>query len=397
GAAQPVSPVKTALLFLAGDPVPSATTISHYPPDPRAYTGSKITITVSAADANGNVVHGWVLKNLLQVSPTATGISVGKPVAKGADTASVEMVLQGSAEFTSLEIRSVVTQVNIGPNVSEKVPTPFLPYVNVCLTQDGNPGSAPVPGEGVFIGVSKWALCEYDKDTAGRFTYRRQVPASLYPSFIVDLSTDGFNNGDVRSQKLLFDSGLTWGQGHAPGGTKLSESSLRLQDFTYGTTVGNYAAGSIYAGRLDDPDGEAPFRPPRYIAFFARYDGWSSSDRGPGNMASSGNEVCAALGGKTGDGEGAFAPVGNTSFIGSARVIDPLVAGRTTVNAYGGSHAISVLNGVPGQRDIGYFPFATETGEPNKSYYFKRDGTVAVVTATGTLGENVLGAFCTAP
>ncbi|EHM9716683.1 hypothetical protein KF397_004714 [Salmonella enterica subsp. enterica serovar Oranienburg] len=389
--------MKTALVFLAGDPVPSATTISHYPPVPRAYTGSKITITVSAADANGNVVPGWVLKNLLQVSPTATGVSVGKPVAKGADTASVEMVLQGSAEFTSVEIRSVVTQVNIGPNVSEKVPTPFLPYVNVCLTQDGNSGIAPVPGEGVVIGVAKWALCEYDKDTAGSFTYRRQVPASLGPTFIVDLSSNGFNNGDVRSQKLRFNTGLTWGQGHAPGGTQLSDSLLRVADITYARTVGDPLTGAIYDGKIDDPKGEAPFIPPRYVGFFARYDGWSSSDRDPGDMARSGNEVCTALGGKTGDAKGEFATDGNTASLKAARVIDPEVAGSTRVNTYSGSHEIKVLNGVPGMRDSGYFPLATETGELNKAYYFKSDGTVAVVTATGTLGENVLGAFCTAP
>ncbi|EAS6897519.1 hypothetical protein EA555_25105, partial [Salmonella enterica subsp. enterica serovar Give] len=155
GAAQPVSPVKTALVFLAGPPDATNTTVSTDKSAANADNKETITVTLTPRDSHNNVVPLWTFRKDLTIAPSVNAtvpgaVTVTTPAqdATGAVTATLTYV-DTSGQLLSKAARTGTTSVSIGSAVKKAVDTRFYPQVHVCLTNlDSNgyvtPGTTEV-------------------------------------------------------------------------------------------------------------------------------------------------------------------------------------------------------------------------------------------------------------
>ncbi|WP_176210168.1 Ig-like domain-containing protein, partial [Salmonella enterica] len=139
GAAQQVSPVKTALVFLAGTPDATNTTVSTDRNAANADKKETISVTMVPRDSHGNVVPLWTFRKDLTITPsvnaTVSGaVTVTAPAqdATGNVTATLTYV-DTSGKLLSKEARGGTTEVAIGKSYKKSVDTRFYPLVHVCL------------------------------------------------------------------------------------------------------------------------------------------------------------------------------------------------------------------------------------------------------------------------
>ncbi|EIR3011430.1 Ig-like domain-containing protein, partial [Salmonella enterica] len=155
GATQPVSPVTTALVFLAGQPDAAKTTASVDKTAANADKNETITVTLTPRDSHSNVVPLWTFRKDLTVTPSVNAtvpgaVTVSTPTqdTAGAVTATLTYV-DTSGKLLSKEARAGTTTIAIGSAVKKTFDTRFYPQVNVCLTKldsDGfvTPGTTEV-------------------------------------------------------------------------------------------------------------------------------------------------------------------------------------------------------------------------------------------------------------
>ncbi|EDW5848462.1 hypothetical protein CHX87_004791 [Salmonella enterica subsp. enterica serovar Minnesota] len=144
GAAQPVSPVKTALVFLAGPPDATNTTVSTDRSAANADNKETITVTLTPRDSHNNVVPLWTFRKDLTIAPSVNAtvpgaVTVTTPAqdATGNVTATLTYV-DTSGQLLSKAARTGTTSVSIGSAVKKSVDTRFYPNVSACLTNIGN-------------------------------------------------------------------------------------------------------------------------------------------------------------------------------------------------------------------------------------------------------------------
>ncbi|EGC0610399.1 hypothetical protein H8V08_004574 [Salmonella enterica] len=144
GAAQPVSPVKTALVFLAGPPDATNTTVSTDKSAANADNKETITVTLTPRDSHNNVVPLWTFRKDLTIVPSVNAtvpgaVTVTTPAqdAAGAVTATLTYV-DTSGQLLSKAARSGSTTISIVSGVKKTVDTRFYPNVSACLTNIGN-------------------------------------------------------------------------------------------------------------------------------------------------------------------------------------------------------------------------------------------------------------------
>ncbi|EFU6225528.1 hypothetical protein HT262_003514 [Salmonella enterica] len=155
GVTQPVSPVTTALVFLAGQPDAAKTTASVDKTAANADKNETITVTLTPRDSHSNVVPLWTFRKDLTVTPSVNAavpgaVTVTTPAqdTAGAVTATLTYV-DTSGKLMSKEARAGTTTITIGKAVKQTVDTHFYPQVNICLTNldsDGfvTPGTTEV-------------------------------------------------------------------------------------------------------------------------------------------------------------------------------------------------------------------------------------------------------------
>ncbi|ENQ3903425.1 Ig-like domain-containing protein, partial [Salmonella enterica] len=397
GAAQPVSPVKTALVFLAGDPVPSGTTFTTYPSNPRAYTGEEVAIDVTAKDAYGNVVPGWVLAQELQTEPDEDVFTIWRLV-HGDGDAAVTLKINGlsSDVRVSEKVRKAVTTVTVGPNVTAQVDTSLVPNVGICL----DPGDGALPDDstikGAIVGVSKWRLCVYDYDHFNGYTLIGYVPKKYEATYDATLQSKDFADGKVIGQKLKFKKGLSWGNGASHGAASLVTATGTVRDLIQADDLKNPARALANSGGVWTGSDAHVRRAPTFVGFFTGYSQWSSSDRDRENMGSSAREICEFLGAVT---DGFGTDDSPTAAVTQASLSsNPEAAAMTRVNTYGGGHDLIIYNDVPGDRGNGYYPFAS-CGPLGRFpvYGIWNKSTVTKEVIASNLTQNVQGAYCTAP
>ncbi|EKE1576082.1 Ig-like domain-containing protein [Salmonella enterica] len=144
GAAQPVSPVKTALVFLAGPPDAANTSVSTDKSAANADNKETITVTLTPRDSHNNVVPLWTFRKDLTVTPSVNAtvpgaVTVSTPAqdANGDVTTKLTYV-DTSGQLLSKAARTGTTSVSIGSAVKKAVDTRFYPQVSVCLTNTGS-------------------------------------------------------------------------------------------------------------------------------------------------------------------------------------------------------------------------------------------------------------------
>ncbi|EBT6740094.1 hypothetical protein CO800_23715 [Salmonella enterica] len=155
GAAQPVSPVKTALVFLAGPPDATNTTVSTDRSAANADNKETITVTLTPRDSHNNVVPLWTFRKDLTIVPSVNAtepgaVTVTTPAQDAAGNVAATLTYDDtSGQLLSKAARTGTTSVGIGSAVKKTVDTRFYPQVNVCLTNldsDGfvTPGTTEV-------------------------------------------------------------------------------------------------------------------------------------------------------------------------------------------------------------------------------------------------------------
>ncbi|ENT3605982.1 hypothetical protein ACFEO5_005004, partial [Salmonella enterica] len=397
GAAQPVSPVKTALVFLAGDPVPSGTTFTTSPENPRAYARAAVYIEVTAKDAHGNVVPGWLLAPEVNITPDQDIFSVDNRTAgPGGISAELRLKNLGTDVLVSEKVRKAVTTVTVGPNVTAQVDTSLVPNVGICL----DPGDGALPDKrnthGAIVGVSTWRLCLYDYDDFNGYTLMGYVPRKYEATYDATLHSNDFADGKVIGQKLKFKKGLSWSNGASHGAASLVTSTETVRDLIQADVLKNPDRALANNGGVWTGPNAHVRNAPEFVGFFTGYSQWSSSDRDRDNMGASAREICLAL--------GAMQETSNIDYSPTAAVMqaslssNPEAAATTRVNTYGGGHDLIIYNGVPGDRGNGYYPFAS-FGPLGRFpvYGIWNKSTVTKEIIASTLTQNVQGAYCTAP
>ncbi|ENZ2157711.1 Ig-like domain-containing protein, partial [Salmonella enterica] len=158
GAAQPVSPVKTALVFLAGPPDATNTTVSTDRSAANADNKETITVTLTPRDSHNNVVPLWTFRKDLTIAPSVNAtvpgaVTVTPPAqdATGNVTATLTYV-DTSGQLLSKAARTGTTSVSIGSAVKKTFDTRFYPQVHVCLTN--------LASEFVVPGQTEVKLCD---------------------------------------------------------------------------------------------------------------------------------------------------------------------------------------------------------------------------------------------
>ncbi|EIP9231986.1 hypothetical protein LT864_004777, partial [Salmonella enterica] len=152
GAAQPVSPVKTALVFLAGPPDATKSTVSTDRSAANADKKETITVTLTPRDSHNNVVPLWTFRKDLTIVPSVNAtvpgaVTVTTPAqdAAGAVAATLTYV-DTTGQLLSKAARTGTTSVSIGSAVKQTVDTRFYPQVHVCVTNKSASGFI-VPGQ----------------------------------------------------------------------------------------------------------------------------------------------------------------------------------------------------------------------------------------------------------
>ncbi|EJB1265521.1 Ig-like domain-containing protein, partial [Salmonella enterica] len=120
GVTQPVSPVTTALVFLAGQPDAAKTTASVDKTAANADKNETITVTLTPRDSHSNVVPLWTFRKDLTVTPSVNAavpgaVTVSTPTQDGAGnvTATLKYV-DTSGQLRSKAARTGTTSVSIG-------------------------------------------------------------------------------------------------------------------------------------------------------------------------------------------------------------------------------------------------------------------------------------------
>ncbi|EMU1906143.1 hypothetical protein WM620_004994 [Salmonella enterica] len=390
--------MKTALVFLAGDPVPTATTITTSPPTPRAYTGSKITITVASHDARGNVVPAWLLKKELRVTTGAAGIDIEPPVAKGNDAASVDAVLTNAGLADIRPITSAEATVQVG-GVSQSIPTAYAPYVTFCLAP--HKGADPEPDTEwiATVGVAIWNTCLYDIDQTGRYKFVRKLRED--ETDILDATTKLNGVKPIATwQDAPFQFASAGNVVNVDIASAAGLANMRQNisvDFRH-TSNGQdlvLTDGPIF--RRAGTDLPLPTLPTG-VGFFVGYASWSSADRSASNMLASARTVCTQL--THGRNGGVLSTVPFTDFpsadeLQGALSGNPEAFATARVNTYGGGHDVLIYNNVPGDRGNGYYPVPNlNDALPAPVYGIWNKAKVTKETVNGTLTQNVQGAYC---
>ncbi|EIJ8696532.1 hypothetical protein LJP68_004966, partial [Salmonella enterica] len=376
---------------------PSGTTFTTYPSNPRAYTGEEVTIDVTAKDAYGNVVPGWVLAQELQTEPDEDVFTIWRLV-HGDGEAAVTLKLKSlsSDVRVSEKVRKAVTTVTVGPNVTAQVDTSLVPNVGICL----DPGDGALPDDstikGAIVGVSTWRLCVYDYDDFNGYTLLGYVPQKYEASYDATLHSNDFADGKVIGQKLKFKKGLSWSNGASHGTASLVTSTETVRDLIQADVLNNPARALANAsGVWTGPDAHVD-KAPEFVGFFTGYSQWSSSDRDRDNMGASAREICTALGALNETANIDWSPA--AALMQTALSSNPAAAAMTRVNTYGGGHDLIIYNDVPGDRGNGYYPFAS-FGPLGRFpvYGIWNKSTVTKEVIASKLTQNVQGAYCTAP
>ncbi|EGM4176802.1 hypothetical protein IRS23_004836, partial [Salmonella enterica] len=155
GVTQPVSPVTTALVFLAGQPDAAKTTVSTDKTAANADKKETITVTLTPRDSHNNVVPLWTFRKDLTIVPSvnatvAGAVTVTTPAQDAAGNVAATLTyVDTSGQLLSKAARTGTTSVSIGSAVKKAFDTRFYPQVNVCLTNlDSNgfvtPGTTEV-------------------------------------------------------------------------------------------------------------------------------------------------------------------------------------------------------------------------------------------------------------
>ncbi|EDV5330195.1 hypothetical protein S010_005112 [Salmonella enterica subsp. enterica serovar Oranienburg] len=132
--------MKTALVFLAGPPDATNTTVSTDRSAANADNKETITVTLTPRDSHNNVVPLWTFRKDLTIVPSVNAtvpgaVTVTTPAqdAAGAVTATLTYV-DTSGQLLSKAARTGTTSVSIGSAVKKTFDTRFYPQVHVCLT-----------------------------------------------------------------------------------------------------------------------------------------------------------------------------------------------------------------------------------------------------------------------
>ncbi|EIK9753067.1 inverse autotransporter beta domain-containing protein [Salmonella enterica] len=346
GAAQPVSPVKTALVFLAGDPVASGTSVVVDPANPRASYGERLTITVSAKDAHGNQVPPWVLAHEVKIDSDTNILEVQY---SDRDRDSIYTVLElkdlSAADLVSENVRKSVTTVTVGPNITKRVDTSFVPFVSLCLDPEAGDAQDADTAETLFVGVATWRLCVFGKDQPKdtQYTFQWYVPKKDEATFDASLTSTDFVDGNVIGQKLKFKGGLSWGSAASHGATSLVTSTQIVRDLYQENDLGNPNRAESMGGSIWNND---PFyweKNPTYVGFFTGYDNWSSNDPTIQNMNQSAIELCSGIGGITyGYGVTHVLTMPTTAVVQAAINRNPSEDNKARVNTHCGDHDIII-------------------------------------------------------
>ncbi|EBK5923292.1 hypothetical protein EKA58_24610, partial [Salmonella enterica subsp. enterica serovar Panama] len=153
GAAQPVSPVKTALVFLADWPNRWKTTVSTDKSAANADKNETITVKIVPRDSYGNIVPLWTFSKALTITPSPAAFDIGavtvSPPTADAMTGEVRAVLKFvgtfSDQWTAKLARGGTTDVDVWNNPIT-VDTRFYPEVHVCLVNLSTRGYV-IPGK----------------------------------------------------------------------------------------------------------------------------------------------------------------------------------------------------------------------------------------------------------
>ncbi|EDX4386385.1 hypothetical protein BK608_004687, partial [Salmonella enterica subsp. enterica serovar O rough] len=144
GAAQPVSPVKTALVFLAGPPDATKSTVSTDKSAANADNKETITVTLTPRDSHNNVVPLWTFRKDLTIVPSVNAtvpgaVTVTTPAQDAAGNVAATLTyVDTSGQLLSKAARTGTTNVSIGSAVKKSVDTRFYPTVSACLTNIGS-------------------------------------------------------------------------------------------------------------------------------------------------------------------------------------------------------------------------------------------------------------------
>ncbi|EJI1771041.1 hypothetical protein NDG18_004720, partial [Salmonella enterica] len=152
GAAQPVSPVTTALVFLAGPPDATNTAVDIDKVTANADQKENITVTLTPRDSHNNVVPLWTFRKDLTIVPSVNAtvpgaVTVTTPAqhAAGNVTATLAYV-DTTGKLLSKEARAGTTTIAIGKAVKKTMNTRFYPQVHVCVSNLSSSGYI-VPGQ----------------------------------------------------------------------------------------------------------------------------------------------------------------------------------------------------------------------------------------------------------
>ncbi|EGI2049048.1 hypothetical protein IF644_005160, partial [Salmonella enterica] len=159
-----VSPVKTALVFLAGPPDATNTTVSTDKSAANADNKETITVTLNPRDSHNNVVPLWTFRKDLTIVPSVNAtvpgaVTVTTPAQDAAGNVAATLTyVDTSGKLLSKEARAGTTTIAIGSTVKKTFDTRFYPQVNVCLTNlDSNGFVTP--------GTTEVHICDGSKHT----------------------------------------------------------------------------------------------------------------------------------------------------------------------------------------------------------------------------------------
>ncbi|EJF4968199.1 Ig-like domain-containing protein, partial [Salmonella enterica] len=401
GAAQPVSPVKTALVFLAGDPVPSGTSVAKTPAAPYAYSGSEIALSVNAKDAHGNVVPGWLLKNEVHVTTSYSKVTVSKPANTQGDTVTVTLTnTADNADLISKELRTNKATVNVGSAVTINQDASYVPWMNFCLNELGDNSTVMAPdGHGnATVGISKWQLCYFRGNSTGPDTSTGYVvPSNIVQQFHANVhgtTLVGGVPGDILTvNKLTAASSL------------VSGVTATITDQETGRIIMN--EDSVFAERTHGTVYEPTLRGPHTLSYFAGFKQFASTDRSINNMVAAGRETCDAIASLVGTTVPYNQDWGHTpaqvSVANNLRGTDTIIGITSDYSVYGGMHKAYAYNKPPSSRGNGYYVASQYTfGNAVPVFGIWSSGTTATKeTITNTSGagltQNVEGAYCSLP
>ncbi|ECE0056640.1 hypothetical protein SW35_24145, partial [Salmonella enterica subsp. enterica] len=140
GAAQPVSPVKTVLVFLAGPPDATNTTVSTDRSAANADNKETITVTLTPRDSHNNVVPLWTFRKDLTIVPSVNAtvpgaVTVTTPAQDATGNVAATLAyVDASGKLLSKEARAGTTTIAVGKAVKQTVDTRFYPRVHVCVS-----------------------------------------------------------------------------------------------------------------------------------------------------------------------------------------------------------------------------------------------------------------------